>query len=100
MVCMVGKSIHIHRPTWQLHGYCQRPRAPRKYRGVCLELVELANSRDLDPVRASRSRPARHLADLSAAERRAAVAELGQPAYRADQLSRHYFGRLTDSADE
>jgi 23S rRNA (adenine2503-C2)-methyltransferase len=65
-----------------------------------LELVELANSRDLDPVPASRSRPARHLADLSAAERRAAVAELGQPAYRADQLSRHYFGRLTDSADE
>jgi 23S rRNA (adenine2503-C2)-methyltransferase len=28
------------------------------------------------------------------------VAELGHPAYRADQLSRHYFGRLTDSAQE
>jgi 23S rRNA (adenine2503-C2)-methyltransferase len=26
--------------------------------------------------------------------------ELGQPAYRAGQLSRHYFGRLTDAADE
>ena len=26
--------------------------------------------------------------------------ELGQPTYRADQLSRHYFGRLTDSPDE
>lgn len=65
-----------------------------------MELVELADRRDLDPVPALRSRPARHLADLSAADRRAAVAELGQPAYRADQLSRHYFGRLTDSADE
>ncbi|HUC58563.1 MAG TPA: 23S rRNA (adenine(2503)-C(2))-methyltransferase RlmN [Streptosporangiaceae bacterium] len=42
-------------------------------------------------------RPLRHLADLDAAGRRAAVAELGQPGYRADQLSRHYFGRLTDS---
>jgi 23S rRNA (adenine2503-C2)-methyltransferase len=37
------------------------------------------------------------LADLDQAGRRAAVAELGYPAYRADQLSRHYFGRLTDS---
>jgi 23S rRNA (adenine2503-C2)-methyltransferase len=47
--------------------------------------------------RASRKvRPPRHLADLDPAERRAAVAELGQPGYRADQLSRHYFARLTD----
>jgi 23S rRNA (adenine2503-C2)-methyltransferase len=42
-----------------------------------------------------RGRPPRHLADLGADERRAAVAELGLPSYRADQLSRHYFGRLT-----
>ena len=42
------------------------------------------------------ARPPRHLADLDPAERRAAVAELGQPGYRADQLSRHYFARLTD----
>ncbi len=48
----------------------------------------------------ARARPARHLADLGSADRRAAVAELGQPAYRADQLSRHYFSRLTESADE
>ncbi len=41
-------------------------------------------------------RPPRHLADLDPAQRRAAVAELGQPGYRADQLSRHYFARLTD----
>jgi 23S rRNA (adenine2503-C2)-methyltransferase len=46
--------------------------------------------------RGRRPRPPRHLADLDTAGRRAAVAELGQPGYRADQLSRHYFGRLTD----
>jgi 23S rRNA (adenine2503-C2)-methyltransferase len=45
-------------------------------------------------------RPARHLADLDAAGRRTAVSELGLPAYRADQLSRHYFGRLSESAHE
>jgi len=43
-----------------------------------------------------RALPPRHLADLSPAERRAAVAELGEPAYRANQLSAHYFGRLAD----
>ncbi len=50
--------------------------------------------------RPGRDRPPRHLADLDAAERRAAVLDLGQPAYRADQLSRHYFGRLTESPAE
>lgn len=39
--------------------------------------------------------PPRHLADLSADERRAAVAELGERPFRANQLSNHYFGRLT-----
>jgi 23S rRNA (adenine2503-C2)-methyltransferase len=34
------------------------------------------------------------------AERRAVVAELGQPPYRAAQLSRHFFGRFTQRADE
>jgi 23S rRNA (adenine2503-C2)-methyltransferase len=37
-----------------------------------------------------------HLADLDAAQRRRAVAELGQQPFRGDQLARHYFGRLTD----
>ncbi len=46
------------------------------------------------------SRPPRHLADLELAERRAAVAELGERPFRADQLSRHYFGRYSDSADD
>ncbi len=46
--------------------------------------------------RAGRSRPPRHLADLSPADRRAAARELGHREFRADQLSRHYFARLTD----
>ncbi|WP_375478368.1 23S rRNA (adenine(2503)-C(2))-methyltransferase RlmN [uncultured Jatrophihabitans sp.] len=41
-----------------------------------------------------RARPPRHLADLDPAELRAAVVELGLPAFRADQLARQYFGRL------
>ena len=43
-------------------------------------------------------KPPRHLADLDPAARRAAVVSLGQPAFRAAQLSRHYFGRYTDDA--
>jgi 23S rRNA (adenine2503-C2)-methyltransferase len=44
-----------------------------------------------------RGKPPRHLADLDLAERRAAVVACGEPAYRADQISRHYFGRtVTD----
>jgi len=50
----------------------------------------------LSESRGRRARPPRHLADLDPAGRRTAVAELGQPGYRADQLSRHYFARLTD----
>ena len=41
--------------------------------------------------------PPRHLADLDLAGRRAAVAALGEKPFRADQLSRHYFARYTDS---
>jgi 23S rRNA (adenine2503-C2)-methyltransferase len=47
-----------------------------------------------------RGKPPRHLADLSAPERRAAVVALGESGFRADQLSRHYFGHLSaDPAD-
>jgi 23S rRNA (adenine2503-C2)-methyltransferase len=35
-----------------------------------------------------------HLADLDLAGRRAAIIALGEPGYRAGQVSRHYFGRL------
>jgi 23S rRNA (adenine2503-C2)-methyltransferase len=43
-----------------------------------------------------RSRPPRHLADLSADQRKALVSELGLPGFRARQLSTHYFSRLVD----
>ncbi len=43
-----------------------------------------------------RAKPPRHLADLDAAARRDAVAELGEKPFRAKQLSVHYFDRLTD----
>ncbi|MGH8867905.1 MAG: 23S rRNA (adenine(2503)-C(2))-methyltransferase RlmN [Actinomycetes bacterium] len=43
-----------------------------------------------------RAKPPRHLADLSLVERRAAVEELGERAFRATQVSTHYFGRLAD----
>jgi 23S rRNA (adenine2503-C2)-methyltransferase len=45
-------------------------------------------------------KPPRHLADLDPPGRRAAVAELGEPPFRGDQLSRHYFARLTDEPDQ
>ena len=41
-----------------------------------------------------RGKPPRHLADLDAAGRSSAVAELGLPAFRAKQLAHHYYGRL------
>jgi 23S rRNA (adenine2503-C2)-methyltransferase len=43
----------------------------------------------------TRALPPRHLADLDPGERRAAAVGLGLAGFRADQLSRHYFGRLT-----
>src|SRR4051812_31384054 len=47
-----------------------------------------------------RAKPPRHLADLTSAERADVVRELGQPAFRAKQLSTHYFGRLVDDPAE
>jgi 23S rRNA (adenine2503-C2)-methyltransferase len=43
-----------------------------------------------------RAKPPRHLADLSLAERQEQAKEVGLPAYRAKQLSVHYFERLVD----
>lgn len=45
-----------------------------------------------------RGRPPAHLADLDMAGRREAMTDLGLPAFRADQASRHYFGRLETDA--
>ena len=43
-----------------------------------------------------RKKPPRHLADLDEAGRRDLLVEHGLPAYRAKQLSHHYFARLVD----
>jgi 23S rRNA (adenine2503-C2)-methyltransferase len=45
-----------------------------------------------------RARPPRHLADLTPAERRAAVEELGERPFRATQLATHYFTHLVGDA--
>src|SRR5689334_957335 len=45
-----------------------------------------------------RGMPPRHLADLPREQARAAVADLGQPPFRADQLARHFYRGVTDPA--
>ena len=47
-----------------------------------------------------RGKPPRHLTDMSLPERREAVAAAGLPAYRAEQVSNHWFGRLVDDPDQ
>jgi 23S rRNA (adenine2503-C2)-methyltransferase len=43
-----------------------------------------------------RGKPPRHLMDLDREQRRAAMVELGLPAFRADQVSNHWLSRLSD----
>jgi 23S rRNA (adenine2503-C2)-methyltransferase len=76
-----------------------RPARPLPIGLAEAEPVSVGNLPTAAP-RGRRARPPRHLADLDPAARRAAVATLGQPAYRADQLARHYFARLTDDPAE
>ncbi len=47
-----------------------------------------------------RAKPPRHLADLDPAQRRDAVAELGEKPFRAGQLATHYFDHLGDDSDQ
>ncbi|HVX53568.1 23S rRNA (adenine(2503)-C(2))-methyltransferase RlmN [Nocardioides sp.] len=47
-----------------------------------------------------RAKPPRHLADLTLAERQEAATGAGLPAYRAKQLSTHYFERLVDDPEQ
>ncbi len=49
---------------------------------------------ELIMVAPQRGKPPTHLVDLDPQQRRAAVQELGLPAFRADQLSRQWFSRL------
>src|SRR4051812_49905223 len=60
-------------------------------------LPVIPTSPDQPDAVATRRRPAmppRHLADLDLAARKTAVTTLGEPAFRARQISTHYFGRL------
>jgi len=50
---------------------------------------------ELTLVAPRRGKPPVHLVDLTIAERRAALVEQGLPAFRADQISRHWFSRLS-----
>ena len=54
----------------------------------------------LTPTPTKRGKPPRHLADLTLEQRRALVVEAGHSAFRADQVSKHYFGRLTNDPTE
>src|SRR5262249_14482546 len=54
----------------------------------------------IGPDRRGRSRPPRHLADLHAPARRAAVAQLCLPPLRAAPRSPHYLARLNDDPDQ
>ena len=47
-----------------------------------------------------RGKPPRHLADLTMDERLALAQEAGLPAFRARQLSAHYFQRLVDDPEQ
>jgi 23S rRNA (adenine2503-C2)-methyltransferase len=47
-----------------------------------------------------RRKPPRHLADLIPDERADLVAELGLPRFRARQVARHYFSRLTSDPEQ
>ncbi len=47
-----------------------------------------------------RGRPPTHFADLDPAGRVAALADLGLPKFRADQLARQYYARLNGDVDE
>ena len=51
-----------------------------------------------EPARAKK--PPRHLSDMTPAERSEAVERAGLPAFRARQVSRHYFARLVDDPDD
>src|SRR6476469_8418400 len=47
-----------------------------------------------------RKKPPRHLADLTAEERKTLVSDAGLPGFRARQLATHYFSRLVDDPAE
>ncbi|GAA3673961.1 23S rRNA (adenine(2503)-C(2))-methyltransferase RlmN [Nocardioides ginsengisoli] len=47
-----------------------------------------------------RKKPPRHLADLTPAERKDLLVEMGLPGFRAKQVATHYFSRLVDDPEQ
>lgn len=45
-------------------------------------------------------KPPRHFSDLEIGDRKQAISDLGLPGFRADQLARHWYGRLSDDPQE
>src|SRR6266508_6066784 len=80
----------------QHSGTGRRGRARLEHTMTALPVLPL---READAVQ-RRLPPPRHLADLDLAGRRAAVVELGERPFRADQLSTHYFGRMVRDPTE
>ncbi|WP_083090325.1 23S rRNA (adenine(2503)-C(2))-methyltransferase RlmN [Actinomyces vulturis] len=86
------------------------PKEPRRVRGQIQVLPtdqppEGATSPDAKPrlsfaVPPAKGKAPRHLADLDLAGRKSALKEAGLPAFRADQLSRHYFTHFTRDAED
>lgn len=67
--------------------------ASRGERPQVLPVVESGPRPRLSFTAASKGKPPAHLADFDMAERKEKMKEAGFPAFRADQLSRHYFER-------
>ncbi len=63
-----------------------------------VESLDPSQRRPLTFTAARRAKPPGHLADLAPGERRDVARALGIPAFRADQLSRHYFVHHTRDA--
>ena len=69
------------------------PRAPEPAEGVTALPLVFEEPR-------GRKKPPRHLADLTAAERKQLLEDNGLPGFRAKQLSTHYFRRLVDDPEQ
>ncbi|MEE6260994.1 23S rRNA (adenine(2503)-C(2))-methyltransferase RlmN [Plantactinospora sonchi] len=66
-----------------------------------LPLIQIAPETQVGSTPSRRAAlPPRHLADLDLPGRQALVAELGEPAFRARQMSTHYFGRLVRDPEQ
>ncbi len=48
----------------------------------------------------NKKKPPKHIADFDLKDRKKFAEELGLPGFRADQVSRHWFGQLSDNFDE